>query len=117
MSNSILVSWPGPSPLGGVVCTSGIIALEESRFNKSSVAMEAQSSTPYLAYHGIPDPVEPFKLTNQTYDYYRDTLYANKTQNFHFEQDPHLIHTWDEKEFKYIKQWLKDKMQLKLKIE
>ena len=43
MTNSILVSWPGPTPLGGIVCTSGIIALEESRYNKTSVALSAQS--------------------------------------------------------------------------
>ena len=41
MSNSILVSLPGPDPLGGVICTSGLIALSEENFNKSSVAIEA----------------------------------------------------------------------------
>ena len=41
MANSILVSWPGPEPLGGVVCTSGIIALEESRFNQTKEALSA----------------------------------------------------------------------------
>ena len=78
MSNSILVSWPGPDPLGGVVCTSGLIALASENFDNSTAALNAQKNTPYLAYHGIIDPTVPFIFANQTYQYYYDSLYKNE---------------------------------------
>ena len=42
MSNSILVSYPGPDPLGGVICTSGLIALAPEHFDNSTAALNAQ---------------------------------------------------------------------------
>ena len=41
MSNSIYVSYPGPDPLGGIICTSGLIALSEVNFNKTAEAQSA----------------------------------------------------------------------------
>ena len=64
MSNSILVSYPGPDPLGGIICTSGLIALAPEHFDNSTAARNAQRNTPYLAYHGIIDPTVPFEFAN-----------------------------------------------------
>lgn len=107
MSNSILVSYPGPDPLGGIICTSGLIALAPENFNNATAALNAQKNTPYLAYHGIMDPTVPIVFANQTYQYYFDSLYKDspKTQ-FELKTEPNLVHTWSESEQNFITDWV-----------
>ena len=111
MSNSILLSYPGPDPLGGIICTSGLIALAEDNFNKTTEAVAAQKNTPLLLYHGEKDSVVNFGFANQTYQYYETTLKAGQSSDlFEFKKAPNMDHCWDEEEQKYITQWIKDRV-------
>ena len=113
MSNSILVSYPGPDPLGGVICTSGLIAFTPENFNTTAVAFKAQRETPYLAYHGLIDPTVPFPIANLTYSYYYDNLYKDlTTSQFEIHTDANLVHTWDQNEQNYITKWIASRIDL-----
>ena len=112
MANAILVTYPGPDPLGGVFCASGMIGLREDYFNKTKEARNAQRQTPYLAYHGLRDDIVDFENAEWTYQYYVNDLYKDQPKSqFEIHTDKYLYHHFDRRELRYIEDWIRNKLE------
>ena len=101
VSLAALMTFEWSKPLGGVVCLSGMQALEIK--DPDQLPLESIRQTPLFLYHGKDDTTLPLEGAKLTYEYLKTKVYdGDYSKNFTFKTQSGLGHSISSKEITSI---------------
>ena len=79
MANGCFLSYPGKTPLGGVLAYNGLIPYSYSTIDKVKGDFTVLDKVPFLATNFGKDASLPFKTALNSYSYYKHYVYQTST--------------------------------------